>query len=293
MQPISVRAASLALVVVISGACSQQPRHDRAPKRPPDVSSVPDAVPREEARSRYGNPDTYEVFGKTYRVLASANGYKERGVASWYGEKFHGRRTSSGETYDMYRMTAAHKSLPLPTYVRVTNLRNHQSVTVRVNDRGPFVHNRIIDLSYTAAKRLGIIENGTGLVEVEAVSGQQQLASVAQQPAPTTTPDAEESAEPAASAGSLDVPEEASASAVAAESIYVQLGAFSDPLNAQDFAASLESRGFAAINVLASPQSERMIYRVRIGPLPGVPALDALTADLLAAGIEDYHLAYE
>lgn len=117
-----------------------------------DVSHIPDAKPRYEPRSKYGNPDSYVVNGKRYYVMKSSSGYVERGVASWYGNKFHGRRTSSGETYNMYAMTAAHKSLPLPTYARVTNLQNGRSVVVKVNDRGPFLHNRIIDLSYAAAE---------------------------------------------------------------------------------------------------------------------------------------------
>ena len=117
--------------------------------RIPDLPG--DAVPRPEPRSKYGNGPVYEVLGKRYTVMPSAHGYRERGVASWYGKKFHGNLTSSRETYDMYAMTAAHKTLPLPTYVRVRNLRNDKSIVVRVNDRGPFVHNRIIDLSYSAA----------------------------------------------------------------------------------------------------------------------------------------------
>lgn len=150
------------------------PRHerDRAPDPrsvPTDIDRVPDAVPRAEPRSRYGNPESYEVFGRRYHVLASAEGYRERGIASWYGEKFHGRRTSSREPYDMYAMTAAHKTLPLPTYVRVTHLENGRSVIVRVNDRGPFVDSRIIDLSYAAAARLGMVEDGHAPVEVVAL----------------------------------------------------------------------------------------------------------------------------
>ena len=117
--------------------------------------------PARRARSRYGNPDSYVVRGKRYHTLESSRGYEETGIASWYGRKFHGRRTSSGETYDMYKMTAAHKTLPLPTYVEVTRVDNGSSVVVRVNDRGPFVGDRIIDLSYAAAERLGVRNAGT------------------------------------------------------------------------------------------------------------------------------------
>lgn len=134
------------------------------------ASDVADAVPREEPLARYGNHSPYEVFGKKYTVMSSSRGYREVGVASWYGSKFHGRRTSSGETYDMHLATAAHKSLPLPTYAEVTNLGNGRSVIVKVNDRGPFKGNRLIDLSYGAALRLGMIGTGTARVEVRAIS---------------------------------------------------------------------------------------------------------------------------
>jgi rare lipoprotein A len=134
---------------------------------PPLVpQNVPDAVPRIEPRSRYGNPPFYDVFGKRYHVLSASSGYVERGVASWYGPGFHAERTSTGEPYDMYGMTAAHKTLPLPAYARVTNLQNGRSCVVRINDRGPFVSNRIIDLSWTAAAKLDMLRNGTAIVEV-------------------------------------------------------------------------------------------------------------------------------
>jgi len=136
-------------------ACST-PVTDSGPSGYVDVSGIPDAIPRNEPLSRGGNQASYEVFGKRYYVLNSAEGFTERGVASWYGNKFHGNQTSNGEIYDMYAMTAAHKRLPLPSYVRVTNLKNQRSVVVRVNDRGPFHKGRIIDLSYVAAKKLGI-----------------------------------------------------------------------------------------------------------------------------------------
>ncbi len=134
-----------------------------------DFAEIPDAVPREEFRSRSGNPETYEIDGITYRVMESSDGYREEGFASWYGGYFHGRTTSSGDVYDMYLMTAAHKTLPLPTYVRVTHLENGRSVVLRVNDRGPFVEDRIIDLSFTAATKLGMAAEGTARVEVVAL----------------------------------------------------------------------------------------------------------------------------
>ena len=142
---------------------------DRPPDSVPvDLASIPDAVPVALPRSKSGNKP-YEVLGRTWRPLSSAKGYRERGVASWYGRKFHGRRTSSGEPYDMFAMTAAHPVLPLPTFVRVTSLDNGRSVVVKVNDRGPFLHGRLIDLSYAAAWKLGITKTGTGRVEVVAL----------------------------------------------------------------------------------------------------------------------------
>ena len=134
-----------------------------------DFDEIPDAIPQQELKSRSGNPETYVIDGVTYRVMDSSRGYREVGFASWYGGYFHGRQTSSDDIYDMYLMTAAHKSLPLPTYVRVTHQGNGRSVVVRVNDRGPFVEDRIIDLSYSAAAKLGMADAGTARVEVLAL----------------------------------------------------------------------------------------------------------------------------
>ena len=153
-------------------ATTPRPARDGAPVGGPshaELMRTPDPTPVAEPRSRYGNPRSYVVFGKTYRTLPSSRGYVERGIASWYGTKFHKRLTSSREPYDMYAMTAAHKTLPLPTYVRVTHLENGRSAVVRVNDRGPFHPGRIIDLSYAAAVKLGVAEAGSGPVEVRAI----------------------------------------------------------------------------------------------------------------------------
>ncbi len=142
---------------------------DRPPAKSVDFDKIPNATPRREPRSRYGN-NPYKVFGKRYIPMKSARGFKQKGVASWYGAKFHGRRTSSGEIYDMFKMTAAHPTLPLPTYVRVTNLDTKKQIVVKVNDRGPFLHGRIIDLSYAAAYKLGIARKGTGRVHIKAIT---------------------------------------------------------------------------------------------------------------------------
>ena len=161
---------SLVILALVAGGCAtKSPTTAGVERSAIDPDSVPDAVPRVEPYSRYGNPPSYEVFGKRYSVLPSSKGFVQTGIASWYGEDFHGKRASNGETYDMYAMTAAHKELPLPTYARVTNLDNGRSIVVRITDRGPFVGDRVIDLSWVAAAKLRLATKGTGLVEVRAI----------------------------------------------------------------------------------------------------------------------------
>ena len=219
MRALRLRWLPSALAAGALAGCFSAPRREEAPPAPvpappPAVQSIPDAQPRVEPKSRYGNPPLYEVFGKRYYVLSSSANYVERGVASWYGPGFHQEFTSTREPYDMYGMTAAHKTLPLPAYARVTNLQNGRSVVVRINDRGPFVDNRIIDLSYTAAARLDMLRNGTAMVEVRAID-----------------PAVGDTALPAPAAG---VPAPAAA---ASGALFVQAGAFADPANAQRPAA--------------------------------------------------------
>ena len=164
--PLTISAPILASCTLV-GTAPPAPAPTEGGNAP--LGNVADAVPRAEVKTRLGNPESYRVAGKEYRVLETSEGYRQEGIASWYGSQFQGRRTSSGEIYDMYRMTAAHKTLPLPTYVRVTNLENGRSVVVRVNDRGPFVDGRIIDMSFVAAIRLGMLGPGTARVEVVAL----------------------------------------------------------------------------------------------------------------------------
>jgi rare lipoprotein A len=244
------------------------PGPERAPLPAPPAPSgnllaIPDAVPRFEPRAKLGNPPFYDVLGRRYYVLQSADGYVARGVASWYGPTFHGVRTAMGEPYDMFGMTAAHKTLPLPCYVRVTNLRNGKSIVVRVNDRGPFVANRLIDLSYTAALKLDMIRDGTTLVEVRAI-----------------TP-----GEPSSS-------ELTRASEAPAPELYVQAGAFANESNAQRLLAVLRAAGLTNAFVLARPETSRL-FRVRIGPVANVPQYDALVARLDKLGIHDARLALD
>lgn len=237
---------------------------DGPPSVPVDAAAVPNAVPRVEPRSPYGNPPYYEVDGRRYHIMKSSKGYVKRGIASWYGSKFHGRRTSSGELYNMNAMTAAHRTLPIPTYVQVTNLRNGRKVIVKVNDRGPFVRNRIIDLSYVAAVKLGITAKGTGLVEVRAIDPSRR-ARLAQ-----------------AKAGS-------DAGHVASD-LYLQVGAFTDRTNAERLSRRVDSlKPGAAIQVseASSARGSAPIFRVRIGPLPDVDAVDSLTRKLSNIGVVD------
>ena len=240
----------------------------------------PDAVPRREAKSRYGNSPVYEVLGKRYTVMNSSAGYAERGVASWYGKKFHGNLTSNREPYNMYAMTAAHKSLPLPTYVRVRNLSNNKAVVVRVNDRGPFVHNRIIDLSYSAALKLDMIKTGTSLVEVEAISfdeprGDRPTRQTAA--APPEPPAAEPRGEPQKKT----------------DRVFAQVGAFGERENAERRLALIRSGGIGTGFVLEDLAVSPTIFRVRIGPIVSVEQFDLLVAELEKMGIGDPYLVTE
>ncbi|NBC23433.1 MAG: septal ring lytic transglycosylase RlpA family protein [Gammaproteobacteria bacterium] len=284
------RKAALAAAALLLAACtSPGPRQDGPPPAHRADRQVAPAIPAPEPRSRYGNPDSYEVFGKRYHVMDTAEGYRERGVASWYGTKFHGRRTSSGEPYDMHAFTAAHKTLPLPTWVEVTNLRNRRSILVRVNDRGPFVANRIIDLSYAAARELDIVGDGTGLVEVraltfgEAAGGDRMTAAAPAQAPAETLPPADDTAPPQPAGGQTgDAPV-----------LYVQVGAFSERANAERMHARLLAEDFSDAFIFEDVTEERRLYRVRVGPIPSVEAYDATVARLGALGIDSVHMIIE
>ena len=254
---------------------------DSAPFQAVDVSTVKDAVPRVEPKSRYGNPSSYVVRGKRYNTLASSKEYRERGVASWYGTKFHGHRTSSGEPYDMYRMSAAHKTLPLPTYARVSNLRNGRSVIVKINDRGPFHDNRLIDLSYAAASRLGILGKGTGLVEVEAID---PLAYTTNEPVRHA----------AANQPKISHQQAASTAQQARPSLYLQLGAFSSRSNAERLQARLSSTELPGeLLITETIYDQKHIFRLRIGPLANVETADQLTRMLTDQGISAPHVVID
>ncbi len=222
------------------------------------VAGLTEPVPKVEPLSRYGNGPTYEVRGRKYHVLPDARGYRARGVASWYGSKFQGHLTSSLERYDMYKFTAAHKTLPLPTYVRVTNLDNGRSVVVRVNDRGPFVDDRLIDLSWAAAVRLGYAANGTARVLVAAID-----------PRHAKEPSADPVVTPAAGDPGL----------------YLQVGAFADRQRAQEMLLQLQTLGISAGFLQHVETAGRKLTRVRIGPLAGPHKAQAVRATLRRHGI--------
>jgi len=263
-----------ALAAMLLAGCGGSVRMEDGIGQRVDVSHIPDARPRYEPPSKYGNPSSYVVNGKRYYVKASSKGYVERGVASWYGKKFHGRRTSSGEPYNMYAMTAAHKTLPLPTYARVTNLKNGRSVMVKVNDRGPFHQNRLIDLSYAAAEKLDIVGKGTGFVEVRAIDPSAPTRPytkvVASKPIASTPPE----------------------SATGSGRIFIQVGAFSQRSNAERLVNRLP-KTLGPVFIHEGWSSQNRVYRVRVGPIASVEQADGLASVIEKLGVMNYHLVVE
>jgi len=249
---------SLLMAVLFLVACAPSRysmKHDAAPVGEFDAEAVPDALPIWEPMSPRGNRSPYEVRGKYYEVLPTAAGYEEEGVASWYGLKFHGELTSNGEIYNMYEMSAAHKALPLPSYVRVTNLRNDRSVVVRVNDRGPFHEGRIIDLSYAAAKKLGFSSKGTAPVRVEAITVQNTVTAKSGEPEALTN--------------------------------FIQVAAYTDLGAAEKTKRKLDALVSAyPVFVAKSTDRESPIYRVRVGPIAEPDASSRLLSRLKKSGFE-------
>ncbi|UTW44248.1 septal ring lytic transglycosylase RlpA family protein [bacterium SCSIO 12696] len=235
----------LAATLLVLAGCesSNYYKDDRPPSRDRDVSQIPDAVPKVEPITRAGNTNPYRALGKTYRLLPDNRGYKARGMASWYGSKFHGRKTANGETYDMFAMTAAHKTLKIPAYVKVTNLENGRQVVVRVNDRGPFLHDRLIDLSYAAAKKLGFASDGLAQVEVEYIDPLQQASR----------------AEPVRPPKQLGKPME--------EGSYLQLAAFSQAKPALQMQARVRQWAGHPVLMTIHEGANGLLYKVLIGPL--------------------------
>lgn len=275
-----LRCAIPLMLALSLSACSAIPERDGPPSRTDPAPRQDTRLPGPEPRSRYGNPEFYEVAGQRYFVMNSASGYRERGVASWYGSKFHGKRTSSGEPYDMYAISAAHKSLPLPTWVRVTHLGNGRSLVLRVNDRGPFVDDRIIDLSYAAARELDMIGAGTALVEVEALSFDTNTRqTVAERPSQSN---------PSATVAQAARDTESQPQ----QPLYLQTGAFSEATNANRQKDRLLSAGIDSVSVNPGVSSDGSItlYRVRIGPIDSVEQFDAIQARLRSIGLDSARL---
>jgi rare lipoprotein A len=264
--------AAVLFLVSLAGCAGNSPQPS-APVARESASQPGGSLSSVPPRSRRGNPPFYEVLGKRYHVLPTSAGYVQRGVASWYGRDFHGLATSSGEIYNMHAMTAAHTTLPLPTWVEVTNLANGKRVVVKVNDRGPFVDNRLIDLSYAAATALDIVRPGTARVEVRAVAppldAYRSTATVAAAAPPI---------EPAVAA---------------AERMFLQVGAFSAPENAERLVARLRASGFANSTVVSEPNDQRRLHRVWLGPVQDSVEFDALDARLRAIGVSGSRLVVD
>ena len=238
---------------------------DGPPPKDIDVSNIPNATPKVEPITRAGNPNPYEIMGKTYHLLPEGAAYKEQGIASWYGNKFHGQKTSNGETYNMYGMTAAHKTLRIPAYAKVTNLENGRSVIVRINDRGPFHGKRIIDLSYAAAKKLGYSDKGTARVEVEAIDprnfSQYQRNKVEQPSLAVKQPrqvkvDQTSRRTSRLDTFSFDLP----------ANTFLQAGAFGSEFSAKQLLARLEKVTPTPV-VIRQQQQPKPIYKVLLGPV--------------------------
>ena len=245
--------ASVGCSYMMLGGCFNTTVQDGPPRTYRNISKIPDANPHYLAKSKYGNPKSYIVNGETYHVLPSAIGYNQRGIASWYGSKFTGKLTSTRERYDPYAMTAASPILPIPCFARVTNLENGHSVIVKINDRGPFAPNRIIDLSYAAATKLGYTRKGTALVDVAAID--------------------------------IQHPGVTAITRLRQPQLYLQAGAFSHYQNANRFQQRIAYLTDSNTLIKTTTESRRVIYRVQIGPLKGVGESDRLQAFLKKAGI--------
>jgi rare lipoprotein A len=246
----------LALLALLLASCAGEKKSDTGSVDGPSSrritpADVADAVPVSEPLARYGNHSPYTVLGKTYTVLPTSKGYRERGIASWYGSKFHGRRTSSGEPYDMHLATAAHKRLPLPTYAEVTNLDNGRKMIVKINDRGPFHEDRIIDLSYAAAIKLGVDQTGTARVEVRAID--------------------------------VDTPKRSAVKV--ADGTFLQVGAFSKRKTAEELAGRMLAEQLKPVTV----QKSRGLYKVWIGPYASESEIQASMRRVVELGYERPH----
>lgn len=243
------------LMIAFLAAPSFAQSVDGAPQHIPSLKEVKDAVPHWEPLSRFGNAPSYVVDGKKYDLTLDVNGFKQRGVASWYGTKFHRQNTSSGEPYNMFAMTAAHKTLPIPSYAKITNLENGKQIVVKINDRGPFHTGRIVDLSYAAASKLGITAHGTGQVELEVINTQTS-------------------------------PHQATlASRIENARLYMQIGAFTLEQNAKKFATQITELIHRPVAIRKQDAGNHPLYRVQIGPIAENHLFTEIRNKLLSAGL--------
>jgi rare lipoprotein A len=260
LRPLLYLAAVLLLVSCAGEQAKEEPG-DGPSMRNLTAADVADATPRPEPLARYGNHSPYEVFGKTYHVMDSSKGYREKGTASWYGSKFHGRRTSSGEPYDMHLATAAHKHLPLPTYAEVTNLDNGKKVVVKINDRGPFKDDRIIDMSYGAALRLGMVDTGTARVEVRAIDAG------------------------AVNISAAPAPREVTVEHGPGDETWLQAGAYGRREGAEELAARLQHAELKPVSIRNSDE----LFRVWLGPYASHAEVESIISRAIELGFERPH----
>jgi len=281
-----VRIVGLVSFVIVVNGCSTASKKDQdsGPSQPVDWTQVKPVVPRPEPISAYGNPVSYEVYGTTYRVLKSSKNFKQRGVASWYGSKFHGRRTSSGETYDMLKLTAAHKTLPIPCYVKVTNHENGRELIVKVNDRGPFVKERIIDLSYAAAHKLGMTEKGTAQVSIETINFDSYS-----RPPNTANKRQARSLSQKKSISREKVP----ALDTRGKNRFVQVGAYSSQKSAQKLAKILDREIDLPVKISSIKRGSKKLYRVRIGPIESLEIATRLANTLNISELGKPSIVYQ
>jgi rare lipoprotein A len=279
-QPIQMICIAIALLAALCACSLTKPSASFATSTPSLDVPLSTTLPKPMAKSRYGNPDRYAVSGQQYHVLPTAKGYCKVGYASWYGTKFHGRCTSSREPYDMFRLTAASRILPIPTYVEVTNLENGHSIVVKVNDRGPFKSDRIIDLSYLAAAKLGFADKGTAKVQVKALDlDELNNDQISQSNMLANTENSTEVVQ-------INPKKLASHSNAAAIKLqrYLQLGAFSHPTNAVRLKDQLAQYTKASIRIKTGTLNNQTIYRVQIGPFHDASESDDIQQTLLQHG---------
>ncbi len=287
----------LTMMALLSG-CSHVRTKDGPPNFYVDETKIPDATPKLEKLSRSGNMDHYSVFGRRYNVMRTSKNYEEVGIASWYGTKFHSRHTSNGERYNMLAMTAAHKTLPLPTYVQVTNLKNGKKVIVKINDRGPFESNRLIDLSYVAAKKLGMIGHGTTYVDVKSVDPRDMpdmttMMAKAKKPEPTPTP--VRYANSSSTTDSTSVKQYlhyaktthkkqlAKVKTISNKNLYLHVGAFQQKTPAENLKKRLASVQTAPVKINRSSK----LFHVQVGPFKDVASANRASKLLKSIGVHN------